>query len=193
MAIRIIQDAINEPIDLSKAKEHLRVEEEDTEEDGLITAYMSSARGTLEDFTRRSLAVKSYMLTLDRFQGPLIRLPYPPAVSVESFNYIDAEGNENEVSPSSYILDNHSTPARLVLKNGHQWPSNLQQINAVQITYKAGYTNNNLPRPLYQALLMLTSHMYEERQPVIVGTSVEKLPYAIDSLAWPYRVWGVDT
>lgn len=193
MAIRIIQDAINEPIDLSKAKEHLRVEEEDTEEDGLITAYMSSARGTLEDFTRRSLAVKSYMLTLDSFQGSLIRLPYPPAVSVESFNYIDAEGNENEVNTSSYILDNHSTPARLVLKNGHQWPTNLQQINAVQITYKAGYTKENLPRPLYQALLMLTSHMYEERQPVIVGTSVAELPYAIDSLVWPYRVWGVDT
>lgn len=193
MAIRIIQDAGNEPIDLDKVKEHLRVEKEDTYEDGLIESYILSARETLENFTRRSLATKTYMLTLDRFSGPEIRLPNPPVQSIESFNTVGKNGDATEVNPDSYILDNHSIPARVVLKHGHNWPSNLQQINAVQITYTAGYSKSDIPKPLGQALLMLASHMYEERQPIIVGTSIEVLPYAIDSLAWPYRVWGVDT
>src|SRR5690625_358702 len=193
MAVRIVGEVKTEPIKMATVYEHIRedVFEEGTEEYILLKSYIASARAYLEDFTGRSFCLKTYKLTMDKFPGRMIRLPFPPLQEVISFQYTDKEGIPHEIDQESYIIDTESFPARIVLKTGCSWPTNLQEINSVQITFKAGH--EELPNALQQAMLLLIGHMYEERQPVIVGTSVETLPFSISALTWPYRVWGVDT
>lgn len=193
MAIVILKEPEKEAIDLKTVYEHIREEEfeESTPEHALLTSYVASARAYLEDFTGRSFAPKTYKLSMDSFPGRTIKLPYSPLIDVEYFKYVDRDGDSHEVEKDSYILDKDSTPSRIYLKGGYSWPTGLQEINGVQITFESGY--KQLPDPLHQAVLMLIGHMYEERQPVIVGTSIENLPFSVKALSWPYRIWGADT
>lgn len=48
-----------------------------------------------------------------------------------------------------------------------------------------------LPKPLYQAILLMTGHLYATREPVMVGVGVVKCPYTLDYLLAPYKTWVV--
>lgn len=53
------------------------------------------------------------------------------------------------------------------------------------------YTGNNLPMPIRQAILFMTAHFYENREPVITGrsqTAVE-IPGTVDDLLGDYRIF----
>lgn len=41
---------------------------------------------------------------------------------------------------------------------------------------------------LEQAQLLLIGHWYENREAVVVGSSVAELPFAVEALAGPYRL-----
>jgi len=48
-----------------------------------------------------------------------------------------------------------------------------------------------LPKPLKQAMLLLIGQLYNQREPVNVGSSVVKMPYSLDYLISPYKNWVV--
>ncbi len=45
----------------------------------------------------------------------------------------------------------------------------------------AGY-DGDLPEPARLAMLMLVSQWYDRREPVVVGSSVAELPFAVEAL-----------
>jgi hypothetical protein len=48
-----------------------------------------------------------------------------------------------------------------------------------------------LPKPLFQAMLLMVGHLYATREPVMVGVGVVKCPYTLDFLIAPYKTWVV--
>jgi hypothetical protein len=46
-----------------------------------------------------------------------------------------------------------------------------------------------LPKPLYQGILIMVAHLYNSREPVIIGTGVVKVPYTLEYLLAPYKSW----
>lgn len=48
-----------------------------------------------------------------------------------------------------------------------------------------------LPKPLKQAILIMIGLLYNQREPVIIGTSVVKIPYTLEYLIAPYKTWVV--
>ena len=48
-----------------------------------------------------------------------------------------------------------------------------------------------LPKPIYQAILLMTGHLYEHREPVIAGVGVQKIPFSMDYILAPYKTWVV--
>jgi len=48
-----------------------------------------------------------------------------------------------------------------------------------------------LPKPLYQAMLILIGHLYANREPVIAGVSISKVPFSLEYLVAPYKTWVV--
>jgi len=48
-----------------------------------------------------------------------------------------------------------------------------------------------IPRGLYHAMLLMIGHFYQIREPVMIGVSVTKIPYAFEFLIAPYKNWTV--
>lgn len=184
-----------EPLGLPEVKQHLRVEHDS--EDALLYLYMQAAREQAELVTRRQCLTATYTLSLDCFprdqswrwhrnQGLL--LPRPPLQSVTEVRYLDTSGVAQILATSVYGVDTLSQPGRLYLKTGQSWPSVSTQLNAVTITYVAGWpTYAAVPGPLKMAILLLVGHFYEHRE-ASVEKALELIPLGVTQLLWGQRI-----
>lgn len=170
-----------EPITLAEAKAHLRVDFPD--DDAYITALISVARDYAEGVQKLSLATTQLELTQDYFTNP-IRLERGPIQSVTSVKYTRKDGTVGTVSPTSYIL---SVDGKVVAKDG-LWPTDLlQDIDGVKVVYQAGYTS--VPPTTKQGMLLLISHWYEYREPILVGKTMANIPFSAKQLLFMGKDW----
>lgn len=193
MTLKLITAPATEPVTASEAKSHLRVDT--TADDTLIGTLITAARQHVENHLRRALITQTWELVMDAFPaGDVIRLPRPPLVSVTSIKYTDEDGNESTFSSAAYVVDTDSTKGRVVLKSGETWPSDtLAAANGVRVRYVAGYGEASaVPRPIRQAILLLIGTLYENRESVLVaqGVTVAQLPFGVEALLMPYRIFG---
>lgn len=168
MAGFIVQsEPVAEPVDLTTAKNWLRVST--TDDDAMIAILITAAREACENFCSRSFAIKSYILTLDSFPyytdtvmsqmayppsyyslpmysttlwnySQMIKLYMPPAVEVQGIDYTAADGtNKTLMQGVDFLLDNVSEPARIFPMPGAMWPPCAYVPNAVRIRYTAGF------------------------------------------------------
>lgn len=184
-------DATSEPVSLAELKDHLRVD--DANSDTLIASLGVAAREVAETWTRRQFITAPYTFTLDRFpyQGydnyrfgappqaegsPLyswcmhrniIRIPVAPVLAVSSIAYIDTAGATQTLSASNYILDKLSEPARLTPAYSLTWPATQARINAVTISFTAGWANASVcPAKVKHLIRLLVGDYFENRVPV---------------------------
>lgn len=193
MTLKLITAPATEPVTASEAKSHLRVDT--TADDTLIGTLITAARQHVENHLRRALITQTWELVMDAFPaGDVIRLPRPPLVSVTSIKYTDVAGSESTFSSAAYVVDTDSTKGRVVLKSGETWPSDtLAAANGVRVRYVAGYGEASaVPRPIRQAILLLIGTLYENRESVLVaqGVTVAQLPFGVEALLMPYRIFG---
>ncbi len=152
---------VQEPVTLATAKQFARIEYPD--DDALVSSMISSSRQYVETDQARALQTQvlsvyfmgfpwtgGYYNRMIRSMGPnpwwlptaqgIIQLPRPPMQMILSVGYVDpTSGAQNYVLPSKIIWSNNSTPGRLMPTYGAVWPLARPQIDAVQITYVAGY------------------------------------------------------
>lgn len=195
----IVEGPYGEPITLTEAKAHLRVDDSDS--DDYITALISAAREDAELFCQRAFVQRRYRLTLDRFpfsrDCPLY-LPMSPVVSVDHIKYYDTDSTLVTWSSSSYLVDTSQVPARITPIVDETWPTDVERrIAAVQVQYLAGYSADaasptdyaaNVPKSVKQGMLMHLGHLFENRQDVVVGRIATEMPFASKALLYPYRV-----
>lgn len=190
MALRVITQPENEPVSLSEVKLHLRVEH--NEEDTLIASLIKTAREVAEtSFTWRALAIQTFEYTLDRFPSDRsVYLPRPPLKTVESISYKDRTGTETVLNTDCYIVDTAAEPGRVVLVPEASWPDvELYPTSAVRIRFTAGYDATDIPESIKQGMLLMIGHWYENREAVVVGNVAREVPFAVEALLYPYRVW----
>ena len=123
-----------------------------------------------------------------------IDLPYAPLQSVTSVKYIDTGGVEQTFSDGSYTVYTYSShPGEVGLNYDEEWPQTRRIEDAVIVQFKAGYgdAGSDVPKPILQAMLMLISHWYENRESTVVGTIATQVPQAADMLLMPYRILKV--
>jgi len=183
-------DAAAEPLTAAELKTALKIDV--STDDTLIEAYIKAARQTVEFATRRALINTTYTMTLDSAptgRGAIL-LPVAPVSSVTSLKSYATDDTESTVSSSVYRLDASSIPARLVLKDGQSWPTGLRPQNALQVIFVAGYgaaSSNITDTGLIQAVRLLATHWYEQREPVADG-DMKEVPMAYQSLINPLVV-----
>lgn len=153
-----------EPVTLAMAKMHAKVDQDF--EDDLITQAISAARETCENRVQRTLINTGWTWALDTFPpcGNVLYIPMPPLVSVTAVQYVDPDGVTRTMAPEALYTDLLSSPARLAPASG-AWPATARRINAVSITYTAGYgaAPANVPPPLARWILLAVAHMIKER------------------------------
>lgn len=182
----------SEPVLLADAKWHCKVEHD--ADDGYLRNLITGAREQVEEDTCRALVRGTWTLTLDRFPcDRVIRLPRPPFASVTSVAYRDAAGTLTTLDASAYVVDSLSEPARIVPAPYTSWPTTqAQRPSAVVVTYTAGFADAgdaaNVPKPLWEAMLLLICHRYENRAEAEEGAKLA-IPNGYERLISNYRCW----
>lgn len=185
-----------EPITLTEAKKHLRlaVTSEEaaayTTEDDLLDRLITTARIQTEQEIGRRLITQTWEYYLDVWPGGDIVIPYPPLQSAEITYRLQGD-TEYDNTFTGFDTDTVSEPGRLTLKPGESWPAGtLYPDRPIKVTYVAGYgdTAGDVPEGIRSAMLLKISDLYEHRGTVVVGSAVNYLSAAIDSLLRQYQV-----
>ena len=182
-----------EPVTLAEAKAHCRVDTSD--DDTYIGTLITAARQWVEEYLDRSLVNTQWTMRLDAFPYE-IELPRPPiassgTVTAVTLTYTLGDDSTATLSTDAYRVDRQSTPGVVrQLRNG-TWPANLDDYNAVQVTWWGGYgaSGTSVPAAIKHAMLMLCSHWYETRGATLAtGAVPQDVPFGVvsllDSMKW---------
>lgn len=155
------------PIELARAKEHLRVVGND--EDALIADMLAGAILAAQRECGRVLAGSAtYALYLDDFPRKadedgvgVIRLPIGPVLSLTSIVYRDDAGNTQTLAGSNYAVGLQT--GRILPVNC--WPAtDPEALENVTVTFLAGYAQSSLvPKDAIAAVLLILADRYENR------------------------------
>lgn len=194
-------DPAVEPVTLSEAKAHLRVDTAD--DDTYITGLIRAAREWVEQYLDRTLVHTQWVMRFDKFPADStadIELPRPPMVASGTATavvvaYTLEDGTTASYGTSSFRVDRASTPGAVKTNYAQTWPPHRQDDNSVSVTWWAGYgaSGSDVPASIRHAMLMLCSHWYEIRgATVATGAVPQDVPFGVksllDSVRWgPYR------
>lgn len=190
-------------VDLAVTKSHLRVDHDF--DDALIASYVEAATDWVETLLDRSLIMRTMRVTYtpsdpavttysaaytagwsstavirmlpDGFRNAL-EIPRSPVQSVTSVSVTSVTNVTTVLATNDYRLDISAEPARLTIHE--RSPS-----DTVTVDYVSGYgaTPATIPAPIRNAILLMTTHLYEHRGDVDV-----EMPQAIRNLLNPYRL-----
>ena len=194
MALNLTTAPAAEPVSTAEAKTHLRIDVSD--DDTYIDTLVVVARLYAESFTNRALIDQSWELKLDRFpaSGPIM-IPMPPLDSITSIQYVDSAGDTQTWTSTKYTATTPTgpmaSPGIVVPAYGETYPTTRDVIDAVTITFKAGYgtASTDVPAGIVHGIKTLVAHMYENRQDVVINVNALEVPRTTDFLLLPYKVW----
>lgn len=182
-----------EPVSVSEAKAHLRVDISD--DDSYISTLITAAREWCEQYVDRTLINTQWTMRLDSFPYE-IELPRPPiamsgTATAVSLTYTLGDDSTATLSTTAYRVDRNSTPGVVRQLRAGTWPANLDDYNAVAVTWWAGYgaSGTSVPAAIRHAILMLVGHWYESRSSVLTGSISKEIEFGVKSLLDSQR-WG---
>jgi uncharacterized phiE125 gp8 family phage protein len=173
-----------EPLALEEAKKHVRVEPDFTEDDDYLRGLLLAVKDWAEGETSKALLTQTLILHLDRFPyGRRVYLPRPPLQSVTGITYLDTTNTLQTLPVAQYQVvgarvtpDAHAPCGYILPAYGTWWPVTYPVTECVQITYVAGWTTvEAVPQRIKQAMLIMLGDLYENRERIVTGATVEKL------------------
>lgn len=187
-----------DPVSLAEAKAHCRIDSSD--DDALLAGYILAARQYVERATGRVLMTQRWNYFLDHawpkaWDGSCYRsrivIPLPPLRSIISMQYVDSNGATQTLAADQYWVATSALYGIVEPAYGVTWPAVRSQVNTITILFEAGYGTNpgDIPEPIRQAMLLLVGHWYEHRETVVVGVTPSELPFAVEALLFPFRVF----
>ena len=181
-----------EPVTVAEAKAHLRVDISD--DDTYIGTLITAAREWCEQYLDRTLVNTQWVMRFDSFPYE-IELPRPPIASsgtttAVSLTYTLGDDSTATLSTATYRVDRNSTPGVVRQLRAGSWPGNLDDYNAVSVTWWAGYgsAGSSVPAAVRHAILMVVGILYEKRAAAESG-SLNEVPFGVKSLLDSQR-WG---
>ena len=175
---RLVTPAATEPLSLTDAKKHLRVEHAD--DDAYLTDLIAAARERAEEYASMAFVTQTWDLIMD-VPGKCIDLPRYPLQSVTGVYVISDSGVETAVDPGIYRIDTISSPGRVFLRQGQSWPARADTAG-FKVRYVAGYSSASaVPSSIRQAIKETVAHWYENR-------SSQEMPADVNSLLGLFKV-----
>lgn len=173
-SLALVTPPASEPVSLLAAKHQANVVADD--DDPLLEAYIQAARELVERDTCRSFITRTL-----RYRGlafpceDWLALPSPPLQSVTSIKYYDSDNVLQTLDAAEYSVDTDREPGVVWLTYGSSWPDTYERHDAIEITYNAGYGDDedDVPMRARQAIQLIVAHWYRNREAVTVGVTKE--------------------
>ena len=204
-SLKVTSAPASEPITVSQAKRHMRIDWDDDDE--YIADLISSAREWVESHTSRALITQSLQGVWSLPKSPeselrglyarlgmeltfwLPRTPLQTVTTAEIEKDLDVWQTLNLTT--DYVVDADNDPQRVWLRASaiSYWAPTGALINflgvyapRVRITYTAGYgaTYSSVPFAFRRALLNVVAHLYENREDT--GTLPDHLLLGLDAV-----------
>lgn len=163
-AYQLVTAPTSEPISLDEAKAQARIT--DTNSDGLVQSYITTARQRAEEVLGYGLFTQTWRYDLESFDEVI---PLPMALKLQSVThvkYYDADGTLQTLSSSYYELDTMRRPAGIMRAPNVSWPA-LQadrRSGRVQITYVVGWSDvAAIPEIVKQGIRMYVTYLDADR------------------------------
>ncbi len=153
--------------------------------DGLLTSIIRACSLHVEKTYGLSLLQQTIVEYWDGFpdaEGPMI-LRIQPCSLVESVTYTNTSGTSATWSSDDYTTGRYNGHIFIIPKFGKSYPSTASGLNAVTITYKAGYgtTVESVPQDVRDAIILMSTARYERPDDPVIS-----LPRASELLLQPY-------
>jgi len=176
--------APDELITVAEARSFMRAETVVSEE-SMIEGFITAARQWCEEYLSRAIGVQTLELRMAGFPDdaePIVLRS--PIIEVNSVKYLDTNGDEQTMDEDEYLVSD-AEPAEIVPVS--VWPEAFGSSDSVRVEYDAGYsafvspmTNQELPRTIRTAILMMVADMYTNREaqiekPLSANPTVERL------------------
>ncbi len=181
------------PVSLAEAWAHLRLDPSGSPlahpEDALINLQLAAATDHLDGWAGvlgRCMITQTWCAEFARpgeFGQFKIEMPVASIVSVEKL----VDGAYETVPPSDYALRQRDTEA--FVRARLSWGRFDADEAAFRVTFTAGYGPDpaDVPAPLRCAILLMLGELFENREAIVTGGTVQKIP-AFDTLIAPYRI-----
>jgi len=148
--------ASGEPVTVDDVKLHCRIDLD--VEDALIAQKIKSAREWVEIFTGRIVVRRSVSEFFNRW-GAYIALRWRPIASIDQINYLSSSGSE-PYAAARITLEPY--PTRIYPASG-RFPSH-QPGDVIEVAYTAGYSLEDVPHVMIEAILTLTGGLLSKRE-----------------------------
>lgn len=208
MKFKLITEPAVEPLDLSQIKTYHRINGDD--QDDVMSALMVAARQFVEDHTGRPLITQTWegvsrswenFFTYgmpDRLRVPVSRCEplklKANLQSVVSVEYYDEDGTLQTLDTADYNVITHGILGEVWPAFGTQWPVTQDRPDAIKVTFVAGYGDEagDVPKPIWQAMMLLFGHFFENRE-ATTPVMIRELPLiggrdTVGILLAPYAV-----
>ena len=186
MGLTLITAPTTLPMSLTSVKEHLYIVDSDDSRDNYLQDIQGSAVDQFQSETEYQVMQATYKLTLPGFPD-FIDLPIIPVSSITEFLYYT---NKTETSTlvlnTDFYLVTSDRSSKLFPVDS--WPSLGARPDAIQITFVTGHsTKTSVPKRLIHGLKFLIGHYNENRQSVVVGPNVQKIPESYNSIVDKFK------
>lgn len=192
MGYKVITPVASDVIPLADMRQHLKLDGiggSTHPDDAMVQALLAAAREYAEHYTQRSIGAQTLELALDSFPSspPGIELPLG-AATLTSIKYVDTALVEQTISNTLYTLDDYSDKHWAIPAS--VWPTPADVANAVKVRY---VTPAAIPAAGRAALLLLVSHLYQNREAVNVerGVVPAEVPFGVKALLDTFRKWSM--
>lgn len=171
-----------QPVDQDEVRAHLRdLPGDDT--DYVMKVLVPAATRHVEDIGSIALINQTWATTLDCFprNDRYIKLHRSPLQSVSSVQYYDGDNASQTWSSSNYDVDTASRPGRIRPVESQVWPDTYHRLNAVTVTFVAGYgsASGNVPGNCKLAVLYLVGEMYRNREVMMTSQMREQVEFLL--------------
>jgi uncharacterized phiE125 gp8 family phage protein len=192
MGYKVITAVAGDVIPLADMRQHLKLDiigGSTHPDDAMVQALLAAAREYCEHYTQRSIGAQTLELALDSFPSnpPGIELPLG-AATLTSIKYVDTALVEQTISNTLYTLDDYSDKHWAIPAS--VWPTPADVANAVKVRY---VTPAAIPAAGRAALLLLVSHLYQNREAVNLerGVVPADVPFGVKALLDTFRKWSL--
>lgn len=160
------------PINVAKLKNSLRVTDNNELEE--LIDLIWAAASYVEYYTGRALLSTQYCQSQRFFIGREIRLQRTPVTAITSISYRDTNGATQTVDPTIYELTRGTDLSPMIsLKINQSWPTTDRTSAAIIANFTGGYSTPTILRTseprLHRAIVMLASHLFNNREGVVVN------------------------